>query len=272
MPDIFHFGFMQNALMAGLLISIACGIIGSLVVVNRMVFLSGGIAHAAYGGLGLAIFLHLPPVLGAAVFSLAIAMIMGAISLRNRERADAMIGVLWAAGMAFGIILIDLTPGYYSDVMSYLFGSILAVPHWDIVFMAVMDIVIIALMVLFYKEFQALSFDQEFCEARGVPVKLLYFLLMGMIAMSVVMMIRVVGLILIIALLTIPVFIAEQWTHTLKRMMALSSVFGMVFTLSGLLLSYYFNLTSGATIILVAAAAFFILLFVKHLFPQRLRW
>jgi zinc transport system permease protein len=252
-----HFEFMRNALMAGILVSISCGIIGSLVVVNRIAFISGGIAHTAYGGIGLAFFLGFSPTLGAGIFSVAAAMIMAAVSFKNPHRADTVIGVLWAVGMALGIILIDMTPGYNVDLMSFLFGSILAVPRSDIWFMLPLNGVIILSVVLFYKEFQAVSFDEEFAFIVGIPVRFFYFFLLGMTALCVVMVIRVVGLILVIALLTIPPYIAEKYTRSLGGMMVLASLLGILFTLVGLWLSYDFNLTSGATIVMVAGAAFF---------------
>lgn len=258
MWEALQYEFMRNALAAGILVSVVCGVIGTLVVVNRIVFISGGIAHAAYGGIGLAFYAGIPPTLGAALFSMAVAMIMGAVSFRNRHRADTIIGVLWAVGMAVGIILIDLTPGYRVDLMSYLFGSILAVPLGDLWFMLPMDLLICLTVFAFYKEFIAMSFDEEFAFVVGIPVKILYFTLLGMIALAVVMIIRVVGLILVIALLTIPPYIAEKYTHTLGKMMVLSSFLGIAFTVVGLWLSYRYDLTSGATIILVAGTAFFL--------------
>ena len=256
MIEALQFDFMRNALAAGLLVSIACGVIGTLVVVNRMVFLAGGVAHAAYGGIGLAFFLRLPPTLGALLFAGASALVMGSLSLRYRERADVFIGVLWAVGMALGVVLIDLTPGYHVDLMSYLFGSILAVPARDVWIMAGCDAVILLAVVVFLKEFEAISYDEEFAEAAGVPVRALYLVLMALVALSVVMLIRVVGLILVIALLSIPAFIAERHTRTLGRMMVLASVLGALFTVAGLALSFHFDLTSGAAIILVAGTAF----------------
>jgi zinc transport system permease protein len=256
MWEALQFEFMRNALLAGILVSITCGLIGSLVVVNRIVFISGGIAHAAYGGIGLAFYAGISPTLGAAGFSVLVSLIMGLISMKSKHRADTYIGVLWAIGMAVGVILIDLTPGYNVDLMSYLFGSILAVPKTDLWFMVPMDMFILLVVLIFYKEFIAMSYDEEFAFVVGIPVRVLYLILLCMIGLSVVMIIRVVGLILVIALLTIPPYIAEKYTRSLGRMMVLASLLGILFTLSGLWLSYRFNLTSGATIIMVAGVAF----------------
>ncbi len=250
--------FMQNALVAGLLASLACGVIGSLVVVNRIVFISGGIAHAAYGGIGLAFFFGFSPLLGAVGFAVLCAFLAAWITLTDKERADTIIGVLWAVGMALGVILIDLTPGYNVDLMSYLFGSILAVPRLDLWLTAGLDVLVLAVVFRFYNQFLAMSFDDEFALTRGVPVKALYLALLILIALSVVLLIRVVGLILVIALVTIPPYIAEGAAKSLKAMMVWGSLLCALFTVAGLSLAYTFDLTSGPSIILVAAVGFFI--------------
>ncbi len=258
MFEALHFEFMRNALLTGILVSVACGVIGSLVVVNRIVFISGGIAHTAYGGIGLAFYLGLPPTFGAAAFSVIVAITMGIVSLKGRHRADTVIGVMWALGMAIGIILIDVTPGYNVDLMSYLFGSILSVPSNDVWFMLALDVLILVFVLTFYRELMAMSYDEEFAFVVGIPVKALYFTMLTLIALSVVMIIRVVGLILVIALLTIPPFVAEKYTKSLGTMMILAALLGFLFNMAGLWLSFHYNLTSGATIILVAGLAFFL--------------
>lgn len=258
MIEILQFEFMRNALAAGFLASIICGVIGSLVVVNRIAFLTGGIAHAAYGGIGLAFFMGWPYLPTTLCFSLAAAMIMAVVTLNARHRADTIIGVLWSVGMATGIVLLDKTPGYHVDLMSYLFGSILSVPQSDLYAMAGATVLIIGCMVIWYHEFLAVSYDDEFARIRGIPVTFFYFLLIGMIAVSVVLIIQVVGLILVIALMTIPPYIAEPYAKSLWRMMLASSFLNVIFVVLGLWLAYAFNLTSGAAIILVAAAGFLV--------------
>ncbi|BBO83818.1 membrane protein [Desulfosarcina ovata subsp. sediminis] len=269
MIDALQFEFMRNALTAGLLASIICGIMGSLVVVNRIVFLSGGIAHAAYGGIGLAFYMGWPYLAGTLGFSLTAAMIMAAVTLKAKHRSDTIIGVLWAVGMAIGIILIDLKPGYNVDLMSYLFGSILTVPDNDLWIMVAMGIGIVVLVAIYYHDLLALSYDEEFARIRGVPVTLLYFMLIAMLTVTVVMVIQVVGLILVIALLTIPPFIMEKYARSLLTMMVGSSLLGVVFTISGLWISYAFDLTSGASIILVAGLFFFLNMLVQRIFSSR---
>ncbi|MGC9356426.1 MAG: metal ABC transporter permease [Anaerolineae bacterium] len=261
--------FMRNALATGFLVSVACGIIGTYVVVNRIVFISGGIAHAAYGGIGLGYFLGFNPVLGALGFSLAAALGMGVVQRRTEERADTLIGVMWAIGMAVGVALIDLSRGYKADLMSYLFGSILAVPTRDLLIMVVLDLVIIVMVILFEKELLALSFDETFATIQNVPVDAIYLLLLSLIALTVVMVMRVVGLIMVIALLTMPAAISGQLVGNLRKMMMVASGLGVLFTTIGLWLSYFLNLTSGATIILVSGIAYVLVLGAKSLGQRR---
>jgi len=263
--EALQFEFMRNAVFAGLFASLVCGVIGSFVVVNRMVFLAGGIAHAAYGGIGLAFFFGIPYVYGTIGVSLAAALLMTAVTVKAKSRSDTFIGVLWAVGMAMGVILIDLTPGYHTDLMSYLFGSILAVPSRDIVWMSGLGGVTLFITIFFYRDILAISYDAEFAKLRGVPVNLLYFLFIALVAVSIVFIIRVVGLILVIALLTIPPYIAEKYARSLMVMMVLSVILSVIFNMTGLWMSYTYDLTSGATIIMVAAAGFFLSLGADHI-------
>jgi len=265
MIEALQFDFMRNALLAGLLISVACGIVGTFVVTKRIVFLSGSIAHAAYGGIGLGYFLGFNPLLGAFAFSLAAAVGMSAIQRRARERSDTLIGALWAIGMAVGIILIDLSGGYKADLMSYLFGSILMIPQEDLWLLLGLDLGIMLLVWLFYKELVALSFDETFSTVQNIPVGKIHTLLVTMTALTVVMMMRMVGLIMVIALLTMPAAISGQFAKSLKKMMVLASILGALFILSGLWLSYWLNLTSGACIILVAGVSYLASLAIKNL-------
>jgi zinc transport system permease protein len=269
MLEIFQYGFMRNALAAGVLVSFACGIIGTYVVINRIVFLSGGIAHAAYGGIGLGYFLGINPIIGAIIFSLGASLGMGMVHRKTGERSDTIIGVMWAIGMAIGIIFLDMSPGYKADLMSYLFGSILAVPRSDLIIMLVLNVIILVLVALYYKELQAISFDETFAFVVNVPVDRLYLMLVCLIGLTVVMTMRIVGLIMVIALLTMPPAIAGLFVKDMKRMMGLSILLSILFTFVGLLLSYYWNLTSGATIILVAGVSYFISFMVKNQLKTR---
>ena len=214
MLEALDYGFMQNALAAGLLASVICGVVGVLVVVNRLVFLAGGVAHAAYGGVGLAFFLGLPVLPVTTGFAVLAALAMAAVSLRMGDRSDTLVGVLWAGGMALGVLLMDATPGYNVDLMSYLFGSILAVSGSDLWVMAGLSALVLAAVLAFYRGFWVTALDPEFARARGVPAALLHCLLLCLVALTVVLIIRVVGLILVIALLTIPPYIAGRRTRS----------------------------------------------------------
>jgi len=265
MIEALSFDFMQNALIAGILVSFISGVIGSLIVSNRMVFLVGGIAHAAYGGIGLAIFFALPMFFGTTLFAVLAALLMAFITLRQREKIDVFIGLIWAVGMAVGIILVDLTPGYNVDLMSYLFGSILAVNREDLLYMGALLGIILAVLFFWYHEILAVSYDGEYASIVGVNVPFFYTLILVLSALSVVVAIKVVGLILVIALLTIPIYIAQNITASLYGMMLASGLIASVFTLSGLWFSYHFDLTSGACIILVSAAGLCLFMGIKRL-------
>jgi zinc transport system permease protein len=255
MSEILHYTFMQNALLAGILVSLAAGIVGSLIVVNRLVFLSGGIAHSSYGGIGMAIYFGLPIFLGASVFAVGAALLVALLTFRRRHRSDTYIGLIWAVGMAIGVIFTDLTPGYNADLMSYLFGSILAVSREDLRFMGGLLLLILFTVHRWYRPILALSYDAEYAELRGIPTRAFYTLILTLSALTVVVAIKVVGLILVIALMTIPTHIAERTTRTFYGMMMLSGFLASLFTLAGLFVSYAYDLSSGACIILVAAAA-----------------
>jgi zinc transport system permease protein len=256
MLEILGYEFFRNALLAGLLASIACGIIGSYVVVKRMVALSGGISHAAFGGIGLGYFLGFDPILGAVGFALAVSTGIGILREKAVQNLDTLIGAVWAAGMALGILFISLTPGYAPDLFSYLFGNILLVPQGDLLLMAVLALVIIGAVIIVYSPLLAVTFDEEYARVMNLPVTALMLLLLGLTALTVVMLIRVVGIILVIALLTLPAAIAREYAGEMRRMMVIAVAGGMIFTFSGIWLSYLFDIPSGATIILVSVVAY----------------
>jgi zinc transport system permease protein len=248
--------FLQHALLAGLLASIGCGVMGSYVVVKRIGFLAGGIAHAVLGGMGAAFFFGVDPMYGALIAAITVALLIGWVTLGWRQQEDTLIGAMWAVGMAVGILFISQTPGYQVDLMTYLFGNILLVTTQDLWLMVVLDIVLLLLVILYYRQFLAIAFDEEFARLRGVPVTLFYILLLCLVAVSVVLLIRIVGLILVIALLTLPAAIALQYVQTVGRMMIVATVLGAVFCALGLAVSYQPDLPAGATIILVAGVAY----------------
>lgn len=263
MLDILNYEFIQNAIIAGLLVSFASGIIGSLIVVNRMVFLAGGIAHTSYGGIGLAVYFGLPIFLGASLFAVFAALLIAMITLNQREKIDTFIGLIWAVGMAIGVIFVDLTPGYNVDLMSYLFGSILAVSSSDLTYMSILLSAIILITTLFYREILAVSYDSQYASLRDINVNFFYTLILVLSALTIVIAIKVVGLILVIALLTIPIYIGEKLSNSLGMMMFVSGVLSSVFTLTGLWFSYQFDLTSGASIILVSAMCLSLFLLIS---------
>ena len=227
MAEILSYDFMRNALLGGLLVSIVCGVVGSLVVINRMSFIAGGIAHGAYGGIGIALFLGISPVLGASVFALFLGLLIAYVTLRNTERFDAVI------------------------------GAILAINHENLIFIGICGAAFAALTACFYRQFLAISFDKEFALLRGVNTSVFYYVLVVMASLAVVASIQIVGLILVISLMTIPPFIAEKISKSLGSMMAISCALSALFCAAGLVLSFKLNLTSGASIILVASVCFF---------------
>jgi zinc transport system permease protein len=251
-------GFLRNALLAALLASLGCGVVGTYVVVKRIGYMAGGIAHTVLGGMGVAYFLGGDPLLGAMVAAILSALIIGWVSLRWKEHEDVIIGALWSVGMAIGILFITRTPGYNIDLMSYLFGNILMVTRADLFVMAVLDAAVFGLVVLYYKQFLAICFDEEFARIRGVNVSAFYLLLLCMVAVTVVSLIQVVGLILVIALFTLPAATARQFVRSVAGMMIGACVLGAVFGVAGLAVSYHTNLPSGATIILIAGAVYLV--------------
>ena len=259
MLDILALDFVQNALIASLLVSIAAGIIGSVVVINKMSFAAGGVAHGAYAGVGVAFFAGFAPFLGALGAAVILGLLIAFFSFEKNERFDSLIGAIWAFGMALGIVFSELSDGYTSDLMSYLFGSILA----DLALMTGFDLLFLLFAILLYPRLCAFSFDSEFARLRGVGVKPLYYTLCVLIALCVVMSIQIVGLVLVIALLTIAPSIAERFAKSLAQMMIYSALFAFVFCVLGLVLAFYLNLSSGASIIIIAALVFFMAKFKK---------
>jgi len=255
--------FMRNALLTGLLASVACGVIGSYVVVRRITYIAGGIAHCVLGGIGASLYLErahgwvwLDPLYGALAAALIAALVIGLVSLRARERADTVIGAVWAVGMAAGVLFLSRTPGYAEDLMSYLFGNILMVTTKDLWLIAALDAVVLAAGILFHNQLLAVSFDEEFSEARGLRVEFYYLLLIVLTALTVVLLVTVVGIVLVIALLTIPAAVAGRFTSRLSHMIVAAMLLSAAFTTGGLALSYGPNLPAGAAVILLAGAVY----------------
>jgi zinc transport system permease protein len=262
--------FLQKALLLGLFSSVACGTMGTYVVVKRISFISGGIAHAILGGMGVAYFFGSSPRIGALASALATAVLIGLVSLKARQREDTAIGALWATGMAIGIVFISRTPGYSVDLMSYLFGNILLVRDADLVWTASLDVVVLASVAVFYNGFLAVCFDEENARLQGIPVEVTYIGLLCLIALTVVILVQVVGIVLVIALLTLPAAVANLFARSVSRMMVLATLLGMAYVWGGLFVSYGPNLPAGASIILVAATSYLVCLVVVSL-RNRLR-
>lgn len=258
MFEIFSYDFMINAIIASVLASIACGIIGSYIVIKRLVFLSGGIAHSAYGGIGLGYLLSFNPIFGAVGSSILGAIFVSKMRKNKSENEDTLIGIIWAFGMALGVLFIGLAPGYAPDLMSYLFGNILTVSTTEIWLMISVDVIVIAVVALFFKEFQSITFDEEYAKTTGLNVDFYYLILFILIAITIVLLIKLVGIILVVALLTIPAAISKLFSKSLRSMMFYSIALGLLFTLVGLLLSYYLNLPSGSAIIVLSVFGYFI--------------
>jgi zinc transport system permease protein len=256
--------FLQRALAGGLLASIGCGVVGSYVVVQRISLLAGAIAHAVLGGMGIAWYFGADPLAGALVAAVIAALIIGWVKLRFAEREDTAISAIWALGMAIGILFIAKTPGYSVDLMGYLFGNLLMMSTSDLQLIIVLDVVIIAFVAMFFRQFLAVCFDPEFARVRGLKVERYYLLLLVLVALTVVMLIQVVGLILVIALMTLPAAIAGRFTHSLAAMMGLAVALGIAFTGGGLALSYSPDLPSGPVIIVLAGVAYLLAAFVRR--------
>jgi len=257
--------FLQNAVVAGLLASVACGVMGTYVVVRRIVFISGGISHAVLGGMGIAYYYSYNPLHGAVIASLIAALVIGFVSLRYHQYEDTIIGAIWSIGMAIGILFIYKTPGYNVDLMSYLFGNILMVGTQRLQILGFLDIIIVVSVILLYKRFLAVCFDEEYSQLQGIGVLGTYLLLLCLIALTVVILIQVVGLILVIALLTLPAATSRHYTSSLGQMMILASILGAVFTTSGLIVSYGLDLPAGATIIVIAGIVYLLATSLKGL-------
>lgn len=253
---IFEYQFMQNAIIAGVLASIVCGIIGVMIVEKKLVMMSGGIAHTAYGGVGLGYLLNFPPILGAFFFAIAAAFGIGFIKRKGGTRADVIISMFWSLGMALGILFIALRPGYPPDLSSYLFGNILSVTRADLGLMLILAFLVLAVVTILYQDWKNYLFDEEFAFVMGKPTGFMEYLLLLLVALTVVVLIRVVGIILVISLLAAPAAIAEMVTHRFEQRMGYAIVFGLITTLGGLTISYYWNVASGASIVLLSAAIY----------------
>ncbi len=263
--DFFKYGFLQNALIASLLCSVICAVIGVIIYEKKLVMMSGGIAHTAYGGVGLGYLLGFNPLLGAGIFSLASAIIIGTINRKTKVNTDIIISLFWSAGMASGIIFTSLIDGYPPDMNAYLFGNILSVSGNDITLMLILAVIICILTIVFFNSWKAYMFDSEFAKIRGLLTAFFEYLLLVMTALSVVILIRAVGIILVIALLSAPTATASLMSKKLHLRMIISFLFCLAFCTVGLIISYNFGISSGAAIVFISVITYFAILLIKKI-------
>ena len=264
-----EFTFLQHAIIACLLASISCGVIGSYVVVKQISFLSGGIAHSVLAGMGAAYFFGASPILGAIIAALLSGVLIGWINLRWKEHEDILIAAFWSAGMAIGILFLSRTPGYNIDLMSYLFGNILLITAKDLWLMFSLDLLVIGVVMVFYKHFLLSVFDEEFARLRGINTELFYIVLLCLISISIVILIQLVGLIMVIALLTLPAATANQYVTSLYKMFFLSSIICAVISITGVAISYGPDLPTGSVIVLLSCVTYFASVFLKRVLRNR---
>ncbi|PKK91203.1 MAG: hypothetical protein CVV64_05385 [Candidatus Wallbacteria bacterium HGW-Wallbacteria-1] len=275
--DLRELPFLWNAVAAAILASLACGVVGSYVVVRRITYIASAISHCVLGGMGAARFLDVrygftwfKPVYGALIAAFLAALIIGWLSIRSRDREDTAIGAVWALGMASGVLFISATPGYNQDLMSYLFGNILMVGSSDLILIGILDLFILVTVFLFHNRLTAVCFDEEFARTRGVSTHFHYTLLLLLTAITVVLLVSVVGIVMVIALLTLPVAISSRFVTRLSSMMIVSAILCCCFTLSGLVFSYGADLPPGALSIVIAGCAYFLILGLERVAEMKI--
>lgn len=247
--DLLQYTFFQHALLGSLLASIACGLVGTYIVTRRLVFISGGLTHASFGGIGLGLYTGISPILSAALFAVLSAFGVEWLSKRKDMREDSAIAVFWTLGMALGIMFTFLSPGFAPDLSAYLFGNILTITASDIALLGVLSVVLAVFFGLYLRPIVSIAFDREFARSQGLPVEFFEYALMLFIALTIVACLRMVGIVLVISLLTIPQMTANLFSHRFHRIIWLSIGIGYLSCLGGLLLSFYLNVPSGASII-----------------------
>ncbi len=247
--ELFSYSFFQNAIMAALITSVLAAMVGTYIVSRKIVFITDGITHSSFGGIGLAYFLGINPFFGAAFFAVLSALGIEWVSHRGKLREDSAIAIIWSLGMAVGIIFVFITPGYTPDLMSFLFGSILSVGYADLMVMLVLTVVTALFMGIFYRPVLYSAFDAEFSKIMGVPVAFFRYMMSFIIAMAIVVSIRSMGIILVLSLFTIPQATSMLFSHNFRRIVLISMIFGLTGSLVGLFSAYSFNIPSGAAII-----------------------
>jgi manganese/iron transport system permease protein len=263
----FEFGFMQRALIGSVLVGAICALVGTYVVLRGLAFVGDALAHAAFPGVVIAYLLKANIHLGAAIFAVLTALGIGLVSRRGRVSYDTAIGILFAGAFALGVLLMSTIRSYTVDLFSFLFGNVLGVSRQDLFLVGILGTIVALTILLFYKELLLLSFDPTIAEAMGYPVQALNYLLLGLIALTIVISIQTVGIILVVALLVTPSATAYLLTNRFSRMMMLGILFAAIAAVSGLYISYYVNVASGAAIVLVSTCLFFLVLAAQRLWP-----
>lgn len=262
---IFKYTFLQNALIAALLCAVLCGLIGVILSEKKMLMMSGGIAHTAYGGVGLGFLIGFEPIFTAGIFAAASAVIIGFVRRKSSVHSDIIISLLWSLGMASGVLFTTLMPSFPPDMNSYLFGNILTVTKSDLLIMAVVTLTVLFAVVLLFNDWKAFLFDSQFCKVSGIKTAFLEYLLLILTALSIVVLIRVVGIILVIALLSAPSACAAFFSKTLSGRMCLAGILSFIFCFIGLCFSYYLGIASGASIVFISVITYFLMFLLKKI-------
>lgn len=265
MLEILQLQFIQNAIIIAFLVSICGGIVGTLIVSNKIVFLSGGVAHSAFGGVGIALYFGFNAMLGASLMAVFMSLILLYFVLFRKQNIDSFIAASWAFGVALGIILIDITPGYALDITSYLFGSILAVSREDIGVIFIYDILLLIFVSLYYREILSVSYDEIFCKLKSIRVHIFLTVIFIFISLGIVMTMSVAGLILVLAILSIPSYIASMFVNSLCKMMILASFLSLIFIFAGFILSYNYDISVGACVVMSAVCGMIFAQIIKFL-------
>lgn len=266
--NILEYSFFQNALIGSVLASIVCGLVGTYIVTRRLTFISGGITHASFGGIGIGVFLGVNPIVSAMVFSVLSAFGIQWLSRRGNVREDSAIAVFWAFGMSIGILFCFLTPGFVPDLPSFLFGSILTIESGNLWLLAALSVVTLFLFTAYYRMIVSTAFDPEFARSQRLPVSLIEYAMMALIAMTIVSTLRMVGIVLAMSLLTIPQMTANLFTYNFGRIAACSILIGCIDCVIGLTMSYWLNVPSGASIIFVSIVIYCLCKAIKYTLKQ----
>lgn len=261
---LLHYTFMRNAVLAALFASVVSGVIGTIAIEKKLISMSGGIAHASFGGIGLGYLLGFEPIWGGLLFAVGASGLICRLPRDTRLKADTMIGILWSFGMALGILFISLAPGYMPDMTSYLFGDILSVSTVSVVYMAAFTLLVVLLFVMLYHHLILYLFDEEYASVRGVNTRLLEWIVYIMLPVGIIVLVKVVGIILTIALMTIPVSIAKLYFKSIGKVVVFSMLFSLVFCMAGLMIAYYANIPSGVCIVVLGTLVYFLLTLTRN--------